>query len=83
VFGKIIWSIVLTLAGLGLIVYTEPVKRFTGSFSFAEKWFGSGGTYNFLKLIGIAIIVGTFLWLTGTIDRIIPDAITNSGQISG
>ena len=77
--GKIIWSAVLIAAGLGLVAKTKLVKDFTGSFDFAEKWFGSGGTYTFLKLLGIAIIIGSILWLTGTFGRIVPDFFTNSG----
>ena len=81
-FGKIIWFLVLTAGGLGLIVYTRQVKEFTGSFDFAEKWFGSGGTYNFLKLVGLIVIIGSLLWVTGTLDRIIPDFLLNQGQLS-
>ncbi|MBU1089498.1 hypothetical protein KKF38_01740 [Patescibacteria group bacterium] len=76
-FGKIIWSAIFIAAGLSLVVYTKRVKDFTGSFDFAEKWFGGGGTYTFLKLFGIVIIIGSFLWLTGTFDRILPDFFTN------
>jgi hypothetical protein len=78
-FGKIIWSAILIAAGLGLVVKTKRVKDFTGSFTFAEKWLGMGGTYSFLKLLGLALIIGTFLWLTGTLDRFVPDFITNQG----
>lgn len=81
--GKIIWSAILIASGFGLVIYTRRVKNFTGSFAFAEKWFGSGGTYNFLKLLGVAIIIGSFLWLTGTLERITPDFITNSGIPAG
>ncbi|MCF7836409.1 hypothetical protein K9N08_03495 [Candidatus Gracilibacteria bacterium] len=79
-FGKIIWAIILIASGLGLVVKTKRVKDFTGSFSFAEKWFGMGGTYTFLKLLGLALMIGTFLWLTGTLDRIVPGFITNQGM---
>jgi hypothetical protein len=77
-FAKIFWSVLLIGAGLGFIVYTEPIKRFTGSFDFAEKWFGSGGTYTFLKIVGLILMIGTFLWITGTIDRIIPNFLKSS-----
>jgi hypothetical protein len=77
-FIKIFWLIIFVTSGLGLIIYTEKIKRFTGNFSFAEKWFGSGGTYNFFKLLGIAIIIGSFLWITGTLNHVVPDFLTNS-----
>jgi len=62
-------------SGLGLIVYTKRVKDFTGSFDFAEKWFGIGGTYTFLKILGLVVIIGTFLWITGTLGRLVPDVL--------
>jgi hypothetical protein len=71
-FAKILYSTLAIAFGLALIIYTEPIKRFTGSVDFAEKYFGMGGTYNFLKLLGIFIILFTIFWATGTIDRLIP-----------
>ena len=59
--------------GIGFIVYTEPLKRFTGSFAFAERYFGRGGTYTLLKICGLLIIIGAFLWGTDTFERLIPD----------
>lgn len=74
----IIYIILGIGGGLALIVYTEPIKRFTGSFDFAEKYFGTGGTYNFLKLLGLLIMIFTFLWATGTIEGCIPRILTNA-----
>jgi len=71
--GKIIWSLLIAASGFGLLVYTEPVKRFTGPIDFAEKYFGAGGTYTFFKLVGLGLIIGALFWVTGTIDRLIPD----------
>jgi hypothetical protein len=79
--GKIISSTILIACGLLLVWKTEPIKRFTGSFDFAEKYLGSGGTYTFLKLCGIVIMVLTFMWMTGTLENIIPDFLLNSGGI--
>lgn len=79
-FAKILYTLIGVGFGLSLIIYTEPIKRFTGSVEFAEKWLGSGGTYNFLKLLGIFLIVFTILWATGTIHRIIPDVLLPTQQ---
>jgi len=79
--SKIIVSIILISCGLLLVWKTEPIKRFTGSFDFAEKYLGSGGTYTFLKLCGIIVMIFTFMWLTGTLEKIIPDFLLNSGGI--
>lgn len=75
---KLFWAVVLFGLGLGLIVYTVPFKRFTGSVPFAEKHLGPGGTYTLYKILGILVIIVTILWLTGTIDRIIPDILVGS-----
>jgi len=79
VIRKIILALIFSGMGVALIVFTEPVKRAFGSLDFAEKWFGMGGTYVFWKIVGVFFIVGAFLWLTGTIDRFIPDFILNPG----
>lgn len=67
---RILTFLFFFLAGLGLMVYRERVKRFTGSFSFAESWFGAGGTYTFLLLAGLLMTVGSILWVTGTLDSL-------------
>ena len=76
--GKIIWSILLFAGGVGLIAKTKRVKDFTGNFDFAEKWFGIGGTYSFLKLVGVLLMIFAFLWVTGTFGRIIPDFLLST-----
>jgi len=72
VFRKIILALIFSGIGVGLLVFTEPFKRTFGSLDFAEKWFGMGGTYVFWKIVGLLLIVGSFLWFTGTIDRFVP-----------
>ncbi|PIQ78051.1 hypothetical protein COV82_02040 [Candidatus Peregrinibacteria bacterium CG11_big_fil_rev_8_21_14_0_20_46_8] len=57
--------------GIIFIVYRDKVKRFTGSIGFAESYFGQGGTYTFYVLLGLAISVGSLLWMFGTIQSII------------
>jgi hypothetical protein len=66
--------------GLSLIIYTKPIRDQVGTIDFAEKYFGMGGTYNFLKLLGLFIIIFTIFWATGTIDRLIPDFLLNKGM---
>jgi len=63
----------LLIFGLGLllVMYREKVQRFTGSFAFAEKYLGAGGTYNFYLLLGIATMFFSFAYLFGTFDGLI------------
>lgn len=54
-----------------MMVYAEKVVNFTGKFDFAERWFMSGGTYTFVKLVGLAITILAFMHLTGGLDGFI------------
>ncbi|MFA5069700.1 MAG: hypothetical protein WC528_00210 [Patescibacteria group bacterium] len=54
------------IVGSLLVVKTEWFYNFTGPIDWAEAHLGSeGGTKIFIKLIGLIIIIGTFLALTG------------------
>lgn len=61
-------ALILMAGGLGTIVYTKQIVDFTGSFPFAETYFGIGGTYMFLKIIGLLTIIISFMWMTGTLQ---------------
>ena len=51
--------------GFLLVVFGNKVFEITGEFEFAEKWMPSGGTPAFIKLFGLALMVGSFMWLVG------------------
>lgn len=51
-----------------MIVYTDQVVAITGKFEFAERWFMTGGTYTFIKLLGLTLSIGGFMWITGTLQ---------------
>jgi hypothetical protein len=59
--------ITLLLIPLGVLVIVKSARigDFFGEISFAEKVFGSGGTYTFIKLSGVVIIFLSIMWLTG------------------
>lgn len=61
-------SLFLIVGGILMIVYTKHVVDFTGRFDFAERWFLSGGTYTFIKLLGLAISILAFMWMTGGLE---------------
>ena len=56
---------VFVIGGILLIVYTKKVGDFTGEIGFAEKYLGRGGTYSFIKLVGLAMIFFGFAWMSG------------------
>ena len=57
--------------GIIIIVYRERVKRFTGDMGFAEKWFGSGGTYTAIMLFGFIVTIGSTMYAFGTLQALI------------
>jgi len=55
-------------AGILMVIYSEKVVRFTGEIPFAEKWVGGGGTYTFVKLLGLAMTLLSIMWVSGGLD---------------
>ncbi len=67
-------------AGILMIIYSDRVVHFTGDIPFAERWIGGGGTYTFIKLLGLAITLLSFMWIAGglgdflnaTVGKLVP-----------
>jgi len=59
----------ILVIGLGVVIlkYTRQTYEFVGSFAWAEKFFGIGGTITALKLLGIVFIVVGALYALGWI----------------
>ena len=57
--------------GLAIVVYRERVKRFTGDFAFAERWFGIGGTYTAILIFGLLISLGSLMYMFGTLQLLV------------
>lgn len=54
------------IVGVLLVIKTDWIYNFTGPIDWAESHLGTeGGTRLFIKIIGIILILGTFLTLTG------------------
>lgn len=51
-----------------IIIYRSKIKDFTGSIGFAEKYFGMGGTYTLILLLGVIVFIITLLYVTGTLQ---------------
>ena len=63
-------ALFLISSGLALIVYTKQVVDFIGEIDFAERVFIGGGTYTFVKLFGLLLIIGAFLHLGGGLGAV-------------
>ncbi|MCF7905984.1 hypothetical protein K9L63_02235 [Candidatus Gracilibacteria bacterium] len=55
-------------AGILMILYAEKIVGFSGEIACAEKWFGSGGTYTFMKLLGLAVTILSIMWISGGLE---------------
>lgn len=61
------WMVLLIGVPLGFWVmrYKDRIVGMVGKMEWAERYLGEGGTYNMWSLIGLAIIIGSFLFFFG------------------
>ena len=77
------WFIGLLVIGFGslLVIKTQWIYDFTGPIEWADQHLGTeGGTRLFIKLIGIVIILGAFLAVTGILGGWITGIFGGVGQ---
>jgi len=67
---KYIITLVLVLIGFLIIWKSEQVFEMFGTSNWAEEHL-HGGTRLFIKLIGLAIILLSFLYVTGIVESIL------------
>lgn len=65
---QIFQGMIAMVLGLLILVYRPQIKDFTGSIGFAEQYLGSGGTWTFLIVVGVAFFMFGLMWATGTIQ---------------
>ncbi len=69
---KYVYSFFVILAGFLLVKYSNWLVNNFGYIDSAEHWLGSyGGTRLLWKLIGIALIVGALLVISGFMNNIL------------
>lgn len=56
--------------GMVIVVYRERIKRFTGDMAFAESWFGPGGTYTAIMILGLVVSFGSLTYMFGTLQAL-------------
>jgi len=57
--------------GIAIIVYSNKIGSWTGEINVAERIFGTNGTYLFIKLLGLAITILSFMWITGGLQEVL------------
>lgn len=67
---RIVSGLIGIAVGTLLVWKTYPIVSFTGKFDWAERIFsgGFGGTYFFIKLLGLALVVLSILHMVGLLD---------------
>ena len=65
--GKILFGLIGIPFGVLIVVKAHYIVNniIGGTFAFAEKWFGPTGTYTFVRLCGLAIMVISLLIMIG------------------
>jgi hypothetical protein len=74
-YMSFIYFLFMFFGGLALVVYREKVQRFFGDFPLAEQWLGAGGTFTFILLVGLFVMVGSIFWITGVLDFVVQGTI--------
>jgi len=52
--------------GVVILIYKERIVFTFGKMDWAEQRLGSGGTYNIWVLIGLGLVIGSFLYMIGS-----------------
>jgi len=72
---KILFAIIGFPLSFIILIYRSNIKQFTGDIDFAEKWFGSGGTYTLILLFGLLVFVATLMYITGSIQYVLSSTL--------
>ncbi|MBI4050733.1 MAG: hypothetical protein HY396_02035 [Candidatus Doudnabacteria bacterium] len=69
---RIFWGLIGIIIGTLILKYTYPLVNFFGKPDWAEKYFsgGLGGTYFLFRLIGLAVIFFSALYMVGLMDNL-------------
>lgn len=60
---RFVWGIIWILMGVGLIKYSFNITNFFGHVPWAENHLGGGGTYSLYKIVGVVVILLSFMYM--------------------
>lgn len=63
--------------GIVYIKYNYKITNIVGKFPWAENYIGSGSTYLVHKLIGLALIIISIMWMTGSMQSFLQHNVSN------
>jgi hypothetical protein len=70
-FSRFIVGILSVALGLVMLKYKEQVRDFLGRIEMAEKFFGTGGTWDLVTLLGLLIPILGIMWMFGSLQSFI------------
>jgi len=65
---QIVFGLIGVVLSLLVLIYRVPIKHFIGNIGWAESYFGPGGTYTALMLVGVGGFFISLIIMTGTLD---------------
>jgi hypothetical protein len=65
---EIVFGLIGMILSVLVLIYRVPIKHFIGSIGWAESYFGPGGTYTALLLVGVGGFFASLIIMTGTLD---------------
>lgn len=68
---RIILGLIGAIIGALMAIKSESVFQTFGSVDWAEQHLGTGGSHTFYKLLGIGIVLISFLVMTGLIEGLL------------
>lgn len=66
--GQITQGLLMMIGGFLILVFRPKIKDLTGAIDFAERWFGPGGTWTFLVMVGVGLFIFGLMWATGSLQ---------------
>lgn len=68
---NIVIGIIGMILSILILIYRVPIRGFMGTLGWAERYFGPGGTYTGLMIVGVFIFFASLIIMTGTMDFIL------------
>ncbi len=68
---RIILGFIGVVVGALVTIKSESIYQMFGSVDWAERFLGGGGSHTFYKLLGILVVLISFLVMTGLIENVL------------
>ena len=62
---RFLYGLLGIIIGILILKYSPAIYNFFGKDPSAEKYFGRGGTYKFLKLFALATVIFSLMYMIG------------------